>query len=55
MCCWGEHRLSTAEDVLRAVHIARDAGADVVGIYRADGVQALGLWPALRQLAGEGL
>jgi hypothetical protein len=55
LCCWGERRLSTAEDILRAAHIARDAGADVVGIYRADGVQALGLWPALRQLAGEGL
>lgn len=53
LCCWGERRLSTAEDILRAAHTAVEAGADAVGIYRADSVQALGLRPALEQLAGE--
>lgn len=53
LCCWGEHRLSTMDDILHAAHAAREAGTDAVGVYRADSVQALGLWPALEKLAGE--
>ncbi len=53
LCCWGERRLSTMDDILGAAHAAREAGADAVGVYRADSVQALELWPALKTLAGE--
>lgn len=53
LCCWGERRFSTIDDILGAARAARDAGATAIGIYRADGVQAWGLWPAVEKLAGE--
>ncbi len=55
LCCWGERRLSRAADLRSAAQAAQEAGADAIGIYRADSVQALGLWPAVRALAGTAL
>lgn len=51
LCCWGERRFSTADEVLRGVRTAQDAGADAIGIYRADSIDALDLWPVLKYLA----
>jgi hypothetical protein len=48
--CWREGGLRDAERLCRAVGAVREAGADAAGIYRADSVQALGLWDALDSL-----
>jgi hypothetical protein len=42
--CWRQGGLSDGECLCRAVGAVREAGADAAGIYRADSVQALGLW-----------
>ncbi|MGD9317935.1 MAG: hypothetical protein PVG56_13945, partial [Anaerolineae bacterium] len=48
--CWREGGLRDGERLCHAVEAVRAAGADAAGIYRADAVQALGLWGALHSL-----
>lgn len=49
--CWHEVGLRDGKSLVQAAEAALSAGADEVGIYRADAVEASGLWPALSQVA----
>ncbi len=50
--CWWETGFRDIAALREAAAAARGAGADVVGLYRADSVEALGLWPALAEIGG---
>ena len=52
--CWREDSLRDGEHPRRAVGMVREAGADAAGIYRADSVEAMGLWDSLRAISGHG-
>ena len=51
LICWGQGQLETGEALLAGAQAALKAGADAVGVYRADSVEALGLWPAVAEIA----
>jgi uncharacterized lipoprotein YddW (UPF0748 family) len=51
LICWGRGRLQTADALLAGAQAALEAGADVLGVYRADSLEALGLWPAVAKIA----
>jgi hypothetical protein len=42
--------LKTPEALKAAARLARQAGADGVGVYRSDPVEALELWPAVKEI-----
>jgi hypothetical protein len=48
--CWHKDGWRDAGDLLRAADVAREAGADEVGVYRADSVETANLWPAVQQI-----
>jgi hypothetical protein len=52
--CWRPDGWRNAGDLVRAAEVARAAGADEVGLYRADAVAAANLWPAVRRMAETG-
>lgn len=49
--CWRAEGPRNSRDLLAAARAALAAGADEVGVYRADSVEALDLWPALAAIA----
>ena len=49
--CWHSDGWDENDALLRAAEAARTAGADEIGVYRADSVEAAGLWPAVAQIA----
>ena len=51
LICWGKGRLQTADALLAGAQAALEAGTDALGVYRADSVEALGLWPAVAEIA----
>jgi len=51
LICWGRDGLRTAHTLFVGAEAALEAGADVLGVYRADSVEALGLWPAVAKIA----
>ena len=51
LVCWGRGRLRTADALFAGAQAALEAGADALGVYRADSVEALGLWPAVAKIA----
>jgi hypothetical protein len=46
--CWRENGLRDGALLAQAMDLMREAGADRVAIYRADAVEALGLWESVR-------
>jgi hypothetical protein len=48
--CWRETGFRAAGDLVTAAAAARSTGADEIGIYRADAVEAYDLWPALAEI-----
>lgn len=48
--CWRETGFREGTALVAAAAAARSAGADLVGVYRADAVEAYDLWPALAEL-----
>ena len=51
LSCYHRGALKTNESIIEAGQLALAGGADAVGIYRADPVEALNLWPAVEGLA----
>jgi len=51
LSCWGRDRLRTTDTLFAGAQAALEAGADALGVYRADSVEALGLWPAVAKIA----
>jgi hypothetical protein len=48
--CWHADGWHDASGLVRAAEVARAAGADEVGVYRADSVEAANLWTAVQQI-----
>lgn len=48
--CWRETGFRDDTALVTAAAAARSAGADEVGVYRADAVEAYDLWPALAEI-----
>jgi hypothetical protein len=48
--CWHVDGFRDGSDLVRAAAAARAAGADEVGVYRADAVEAASLWPAVAEI-----
>ena len=53
LSCYHASALGTADLLLTAARRARDAGADAVGVYRADAVEAAVLWPVVEEINRE--
>lgn len=54
LVCWGPPKLVTPELLRQGADAALAAGADDVGVYRADSIERLNLWGAVRTLACSG-
>lgn len=50
--CWRETGFRSVAGLREAAAAAREAGSDVIGLYRADAVDAWGLWPTLGEIGG---
>ena len=50
LSCYHRGSLKTAEALLEGARLARQGGANAVGVYRGDPVEALDLWPAVEQI-----
>lgn len=50
LASWGADRLNTPQRLREAAKIAWEAGADHIGVYRMDAVQAYQLWDTLPEL-----
>ncbi len=51
LVCWGSNKLITPDLMEAGAEAALTAGADQVGIYRADRIQELNLWETARRIA----
>ena len=51
LSCYHRGALKTPESLLEAARLARASGADAVGVYRSDPIEALNLWPAVEEIA----
>ena len=54
LVCWGPPKLVTPDLLRQGADAALAAGADEVGVYRADTIERLNLWDAVRSLPREG-
>ena len=54
LVCWGPPKLVTSDLLRQGADAALAAGADEVGVYRADSIERLQLWDAVRALARGG-
>jgi hypothetical protein len=54
LVCWGPPKLVTPDLLRQGADAALAAGADEVGVYRADSIERLNLWDAVRTLAQGG-
>ena len=54
LVCWGSPKLATPDLLRQGAATALAAGADEVGVYRADSIERLNLWNAVRTLAQGG-
>ena len=50
LICFGRDGLRTADTLFAGAQAALEAGADALGVYRADSVEALGLWPTMAKI-----
>ena len=54
LVCWGPPKLVTPDLLRQGAAAALAAGADEVGVYRADSIERLNLWNAVHALARGG-
>ena len=54
LVCWGPPKLATPDLLRQGADAALAAGADEVGVYRADSIERMNLWEAVRSLSRSG-